>query len=139
MPDIAALADALRDRLAVAGAGDAPSRQRTMRATIEWSHELLRPEERRLLRRLAAFLGGFTLEAAEGVCADERLDAFDVLDLLGQLVAQSLVQADEDGAAFRYRLLEVVREFAAERLAEGPEFVTVQSRHQAWFMHLAET
>ena len=141
MSSIAALADAFRDRLAVGAADDAgaaPSRQRTMRATIEWSHELLAPEERRLLRRLSAFLGGFTLDAAEGVCADDRLDAFDVLDLLGHLVAQSLVQADEDGAEFRYRLLEVVREFAAERLAEGPEFDSVQSRHQAWFMQLTE-
>lgn len=139
MPSIAALADALTDRLAV-GATDttASGRQRTMRATIEWSHDLLTPEQRRLLRRLSVFLGGFTLDAAEGVCADERLDAFDVFDLLGELVAQSLVQADDEGAEFRYRLLEVVREFAAERLSGGEDAFTIPPRHQSWFLALAE-
>ncbi|HVE94206.1 MAG TPA: NB-ARC domain-containing protein [Acidimicrobiales bacterium] len=139
MPSIAALADALTDRLSVAAAeSGAPDRQRTMRATIEWSHDLLTPEQRRLLRRLSVFLGGFTLDAAEGVCADERLDAFAVFDVLGELVAQSLVQADDDGAEFRYRLLEVVREFAAERLNEGGDARFIPQRHQAWFLALAE-
>jgi len=140
MPSIGALADALTDRLAVSEGDDATGagRQRTMRATIEWSHDLLTAEERRLLRRLAVFLGGFTLEAAEGVCADERLDVFDVFDVLGQLVAQSLVQADDDGSEFRYRLLEVVREFAGERLGNSPEWGSLHSSHQAWFVQFAE-
>jgi predicted ATPase len=125
--------------LLTGGARDAPARQRTMAATIAWSHELLAPEERALFRRLAVFAGGCTLEAAEAVCRTEDGAAFDVLDGVASLVAKSLVrhEAGADGGP-RYRLLETVREYAAEQLAASGEEDAARGRHAAQFLALAE-
>ena len=113
-----------RFRLLTGGSRTALPRQRTLRATVEWSYSLLNGTEQVLLARLSVFAEGFGLDAAEGVCGFGDVEVFDVADLLGSLVDKSLVVAEptgETGGALRYRLLETIRQFAAERLAEtGP-------------------
>ena len=94
---------------------DVPARQATLRATLDWSHDLLPEPERALFARLSVFRGGFTVAAAAAVAGSGPLTT---LDLLARLVDKSLVQARTDGAEERYRLLEVVRQYAAERLGE---------------------
>jgi tetratricopeptide (TPR) repeat protein len=126
--------------LTVATRGALP-RHRTLQAALEWSHELLHPDERAVLRRLAVFVDGFTLEAAQQVAADEALDGWDVLEYLGALVDRSLVQAEmqaEGEPLPRYRLLETTRQFALEQLAHSGEEAAVRDRHQAWVLALAE-
>ena len=108
-----------------------------MRATLDWSHALLDAPERILLRRLAVFAGGCALEAAEAVCAGEGPAAEEVLDLLGGLARQSLVQVEATGAA-RYGMLEAVRRYAGERLAASGEQADVERRHAAYYVALAE-
>ncbi|MDQ3189134.1 MAG: helix-turn-helix transcriptional regulator, partial [Pseudomonadota bacterium] len=103
-------------------------RHQTLRATLEWSHQLLSAEERAVFRRLGVFVGGFSLELAQAVAADEHLDQWAVLDLLGHLVDKSLVVAD-GGAEPRYRLLETTRAFALEQLAGAGETVHLLRRH----------
>ena len=103
-------------RVLTAGSRTATSRQRTLHATMDWSHELLCQKERVLFRRLSVFAGGFTLEAAESICAGEALQRDEVLELLSQLVDKSLVVAQERGKAARYRLLETIRQYGWERL-----------------------
>ena len=103
-------------------------RHQTLRATLEWSHQLLSAEERAVFRRLGVFVGGFSLELAQAVAADERLDRWTVLDLLGHLVDKSLVVAD-GGEAPRYRLLETTRAFALEQLAAASETPHLLRRH----------
>ena len=142
---IAALLDD-RFRLLTAGSRAALPRQQTLRATIEWSHGLLEPTERTLLRRVSAFAGGWTLESAEAVCPESRsagadldeggLEEWEVMDGLMRLVEKSLVVYDFDtdveggGEQARYRLLESVREYAAERLGSNPEETrTIRERH----------
>lgn len=126
-----------RFRLLTAGSRTALPRQQTLRATIEWSHELLEPPERILLRRVSVFAGGWTLEAAEAVCADDELPVWEVLDGLMRLVEKSLVvydsDVDSDSDDARYRLLESVREYAAERLepAEGAAVLERHAEHYA--------
>jgi non-specific serine/threonine protein kinase len=110
----------------------------TLRATMEWSHDLLGRDERILFRRLSVFAGGFTLEAAEGVCAGEGLDKGEVLDLLTHLVDKSLVLVTEGGGESRYRLLETVRQYGREKLEESGEAEEVRRRHAAFFLALAE-
>ena len=126
-----------RSSLVTRSSRTAAPRHQTLRATMDWSHKLLSDEERILLRRLAVFVGGFTLEAAEAVCpgADRRLDA---LDLLTQLVDKSFVIAEERGPEVRYRLLETVRQYAREKLLEAGETVEVQRRHRDWCVEFAE-
>jgi DNA-binding CsgD family transcriptional regulator/tetratricopeptide (TPR) repeat protein len=131
----ARLDDAIR--LLTGGSRTAAPRQQTLRATLEWSHDLLTEPERVLFRRLAVFAGGWTLEAAEAVCAGESLAPTSILDLLGRLVAKSLVQV-EHGEETRYRLLETVRQYARERLEEADEGRAVGSRHARWYLALAE-
>ncbi|MDP9367270.1 MAG: tetratricopeptide repeat protein [Chloroflexota bacterium] len=152
-----------RLRVLIGGPRDLPERQRTLRDTIAWSHDLLDREEQILFRRLAVFAGGFTLEAAEGVCAGgsdvseeaqrasigrssslaahSRITALDtpVLDLLGGLVDDSLLQGSEprDGEP-RFSMLETVREYALERLAESGEEAAIRAAHAAWFLDVAE-
>src|SRR4051794_16824687 len=107
----AAIAERLDDRFRVlrSGSDAAPTRQQTLAATLQWSHDLLAPEERIVFRRLAVFAGGFELEAAESVCADADVDGAAVADALARLVEKSLVAADESSSrARRYRLLETV-------------------------------
>jgi predicted ATPase/class 3 adenylate cyclase len=134
-----ALAQRLEQRLPLltGGARDAPERQRTLEATIAWSHELLDPDGQRLFARLSIFSGGWTLEAAEAVCGDD----LDVLEGLGSLVDASLVRRTElpDGG-LRFSMLETIREFATARLAgaDDDEREALDRRHAAFFRELAE-
>jgi predicted ATPase len=149
------LATRLDDRflLLTSGSRAGLPRQRTLRALIDWSYDLLSEPERILLRRLAVFAGGWTLEAAEAVAADERpatdgerngqasspvLRPLSVLDLLSQLVEKSLVTVDDRPGEARYRLLEVIRQYGEERLVEAGEADALRRRHSAWFLALAE-
>ena len=138
-----------RFRLLTGGSRTALDRHRTLRSTVDWSYALLTPSEQVLFDRLSAFAGGFTLEAAEAVCAagaDEAparslLGATEVLDLLGRLVDKSLVQADGQGrpdGAVRYRLLETLREYGRERLAASGGAEATHARHAAHFLAAAE-
>jgi len=122
------------------GARDLPPRQRTMRATLDWDHELLSAEERTVFRRLGAFAGGFTLQAAEAVIKGDTVSEEQTFGLIGQLVEKSLVMAEDWGAGdtMRYRLLEPVREYALRRLQESGEADAIQSRHADFFSALAE-
>ncbi len=130
------IAARLGESLDVLGAGrrTAVTRQQTLRATIDWSHDLLTGEERVLYRRLAVFAGGFTLEAAEAVCAGGAIAARRVVDLLARLVVKSLVVAEGE----RFRLLDTVRQYAAERLEDAAERDTVALRHLDWCLALAQ-
>ncbi len=122
------------------GARDLPERQRTMRATLDWSHNLLHGPEKELFRRLSVFAGGFTLEAAEDVCAAGAVDAEEVLVLLGNLVEQSLViVATSLEGSTRYRMLEPVRQYAWEKLRESGEAQEARRRHALYYLALAET
>jgi len=120
------------------GPRSAPPRQQTLRAAVEWSYHLLDPSERTLFGRLSVFSGGFTPEAAEAVCGYPPLSRGEVLDLLTCLVDKSLVtpETTEDGTP-RHRLLETLRQFAAERLMDN-ELADVGRRHAAYFASLAE-
>ncbi|GAA3241370.1 ATP-binding protein [Actinocorallia longicatena] len=133
------LAARLADRFAVLSSGDrtAPSRQRTLRAAIDWSYELLEEPEKLLLSRLSVFCG-WTVEQAEGVCADEVLPAADVLDRLTALVDKSLVGVvGERAGEVHFRLLDSIREYAAERLAGRDETAVLRDRHRDWYVRLA--
>lgn len=116
-------------------------RHRTLRATMDWSYELLSPAERLLLQRLSVFAGGCTLEAAEAVCSDTELSAGEVLERLAALVDRSMVGMRERGASARYGLLETVRLYATERLEESGDVASrrVRSRHAGHFLALAES
>jgi predicted ATPase len=133
------LADRLDDRfrLLQSGTRTAPSRQQTLLATLEWSHELLGEDERVLLRRLSVFAGGFDIAAVETVCADEMLGREDAVDVLARLVEKSLV-AVSGGRELRYRLLETVRLYAAERLSEAGEAAQLSRAQALWALALAE-
>ena len=113
-------------------------RQRTLRNLIDWSHELLPQNERILLRRLCVFAGGWKLEAAEQVCSGEGLESFEVFDLLAHLVDKSLVVAEIADGAERYRLLETIRQYAQERLAESNEADIYSLKHAEYFKKIAE-
>src|SRR5205823_9977752 len=102
-----------RFRLLTSGAPSGAPRQQSLRASVEWSYDLLSQDEQTLLRRLSVFAGAFTLDGAEQVASGGDIDALDVLDLLGRLVDRSLVAVEDD----RFRLLETIRSFAAGRLA----------------------
>ena len=130
-----------RFRLLTGGSRTAPQRQQTLRATIEWSHSLLHGAEQMLLRRLSVFPGSFDLDAAEAVCGFGDIDAFDVTDLLGSLVDKSLVVAEPAADTLRYRLLETIRQFAAERLAEAGsgEGAAAEAAHCAHYLSVVET
>jgi predicted ATPase/class 3 adenylate cyclase len=134
-----------RFRLLTGGSRTALPRQQTLRGAIDWSHSLLPEAERSLLRRLSAFAGGWTLEAAEEVCADDSradgrppLPAVEVLDLLTHLVEKSLVVAEEESGEARYHLLETMRQYAREKLLESDETNAIRDRHLAHFLKLAE-
>ena len=103
------------------GSRTADARQQTLRATVDWSHDLLTAAERVLFRRLAVFRGGWTLDAAEHVVAGRDLPPAAVLDLLDRLVRQSLVVADRAAGHTRYRMLETLRQYAADELADAGE------------------
>jgi predicted ATPase/class 3 adenylate cyclase len=113
--------------LLAAGSRNAPERQRTLRATIEWSNDLLNEEEQRLFAQLAVFAGGWELEAAEEICDAD-------LEILGSLVDQSLVRRSGE----RFWMLETIREYAVERLEESGEADNLRARHADWYLELAE-
>jgi predicted ATPase/class 3 adenylate cyclase/Flp pilus assembly protein TadD len=125
-------------RLLVGGNRTALPRQRTLRALIDWSYDLLSEEERAVFRRLAVFAGGFTLEAAEAVCAGGCVPTEDVLGLLGQLVDKSLVLAEDHGGEPRYRLLATVNRYAAVRLEGAGETEAVREWHRDWYLSFVE-
>jgi predicted ATPase/DNA-binding XRE family transcriptional regulator len=135
--------DALRKRLkeqftAGPGARDRPRRHQTMLATITWSYDLLSDDERALLRRLAIFRGGFTLEAAEGICTDEVVAPGKIADLLSLLVDKSLLSVTFGSAYSRYAMLESVRAFAAAKLSEAGELPQLVRAHAEWLASVAE-
>ncbi|HEY1370766.1 MAG TPA: tetratricopeptide repeat protein [Gaiellaceae bacterium] len=136
----AAVAERLdaRFRLLRAGSRTAPTRQQTLAATLDWSHDLLELDERILLRRLAIFAGGFELDAAEEVCSSDELEAPEVADVLARLVEKSLVSADDGASGRRYRLLETVRLYARERLVEAGEAPALADREARWVLALVE-
>ena len=129
-----------RFRLLTGGSRTALERQQTLRATVGWSYSLLTGAEQLLLGRLSVFAGGFGLDAAEAVCGSGGIDVLEVAGLLGSLVDKSLVVADQTGGSLRYRLLETIRLFAAERLAEAgdAEAAAVSAAHCAHFLSVAE-
>lgn len=141
------IAQRLDDRfmLLTGGSRTALPRQQTLRAAIDWSHDLLSQKEQLLMHRLSVFAGGWTLEAVEWVCSDppestldagQQIEAFEALDLISNLVEKSLVLFDEE--AGRYRFLETVRQYSRDRLMESGQAATLRNRHRDWFVSLAE-
>jgi predicted ATPase len=127
-----------RFRLLTGGSRTALPRHQTLRALIDWSYDLLSEVERTLLERLSVFAGGWTLEAAEAICAGGNLERYDVLDLLTQLVNKSLVVPDrESDSEVRYRLLETIRQYARERLLEAGGSDKVRERHLDYYLKFA--
>ncbi len=123
--------------LLTGGARDLPARQQTLRATVEWSYDLLEPEEQTLFRRLAVFVGGFVLEAAETVCGGEgRPPLLDVLGGVDSLVSKSLLRQEEVGGESRVIMLETIREYALERLAQSGETEAMRQQHTDYFLTL---
>ena len=127
------------DRAISAGwARDLPERQRTMRSTLDWSHDLLHDPEKELFRRLSVFAGGFSLEAAEEVGSSPSDAPDDVLDLLGRLAEQSLVRVRLGDDGPRYGMLEPIRQYALEKLEESGEAEEVRRRHAGYYLALGE-
>ena len=127
-----------RFRLLTGGGRTVAARHETLRASIDWSHELCAEEERLLLRRLSVFVGGFTLDGAEAVGADELLERRAVLEPLTGLVDKCLIDTEERTGEVRFRMLETIRQYASERLTEAGEVDAANARHLAWCIELAE-
>jgi predicted ATPase/class 3 adenylate cyclase len=126
-----------RFRLLTGGARTAVRRQQTLRASVDWSHALLSEPERVLFRQLAVFLGGFDLDAAQAVAGDGNVERYQVLDQLTLLVDKSLVVAENTSGRTRYRLLETVRQYALEKLAESGEADAIRSRYRDHYTAMA--
>ena len=126
-----------RFRLLTGGRRTALSRQHTLRGAIDWSYDLLEDPERAVLRRFGVFAGGFDLAAAEKVAPAGEVETYDVADLVDRLVDKSLVVADLSGGAARYRLLEMLRDYAWERLNETGEADEVSHRHAEYYLDFA--
>jgi non-specific serine/threonine protein kinase len=120
------------------GSRTALPRHRTLRSTIDWSYDLLREPEKLFLQRLSVFAGGWTLAAAEEVCAGEGIEQRDVLDLLTSLADKSLVVPEQEDAQTRYRLLETVRQYARDRLEDNGGSAAARVRHRDYYLALAE-
>jgi predicted ATPase/class 3 adenylate cyclase len=127
-----------RFRILTGSERGAVERHQTLRAAIDWSYELLDDSERTLLDRLSVFAGGFTLEAAEAVASGDGIDRDDVFDLLASLVARSLVEAEAAGTETRYRLLEIIRQYAQERLERAGETGRAHDAHARYFAAFGE-
>src|SRR5262249_5305047 len=129
-----------RFRLLTGGSRTVLERQQTLEATVGWSYSLLNGAEQLLLRRLAVFAESFDLDGVAAVCGFGAIDALDVPGLLGSLVDKSLVVAEPAGPVLRYRLLETIRQFAAERLAEadGGQATAVAATHCRHYLDVAE-
>ena len=139
--DAEQIASQLEDRFRLLSGGDrtAPPRLQTMHASIDWSYQLLTQAEKTLLRRLSVFAGGWSLVAAQTVCADAALPEADIPDLLGGLVNKSLVQVlRRKGRELRYRLLETLRQYGQEKLLDAGELSSTRDRHLAHYVSLAE-
>ncbi len=132
-----------RFRLLTDGNRTALERHQTLRATLDWSHNLLSREEQILFRRLSIFVNGWTLEAAEFICSDESTSggvrSEDVQNLLEHLVNKSLVSAEEWQSETRYRMLETMRQYAGEKLIDAGESESLRQRHLEYYLNLAET
>jgi predicted ATPase/class 3 adenylate cyclase len=130
-----AILERVDERFRLLGQGRRAARRRhqTLRAAVDWSYGLLEPGEQLVFDRLAVFAGEFTLEAAEAVVSDEQVDRFDVLDAVASLVAKSMVQLDDAADEDRYRLLETMRDYGLERLAERDELELTQDRHAVFY------
>ena len=131
--------DSLHDRfrLLTGGARTAVRRQQTLRASVDWSHALLTEPECILFARLAVFMGGFDLDAAEAVAGGGDVERFQVLDLLTLLVDKSLVVAESTSGRTRYRLLETMRQYALEKLGESGQADAVRARHRDYYSSMA--
>jgi predicted ATPase len=127
-----------RFRLLTGGSRTALPRQQTLRAMIDWSYSLLSEPERILFKRLAVFVGGWTLEAAEAVCSGNGIEPPAVLDLLIRLVDKSLVVVEEAAGETRYSRLETIRQYAREKFAETDEVETIRDRHLAYYVQFSE-
>ncbi len=127
-----------RFRLLTGGSRTALPRQQTLRSLIDWSFDLLNESEKALLRRLAVFAGGWTLESAEQVCADEPVEELSMLDLITSLCDKNLVVAEQADEPTRYGMLETIRQYARDRLLESGEGKEMRDRHLAYFLALAE-
>jgi len=127
-----------RFRLLTGGRRTALAHHQTLRATVEWSYELLEPLERTLFQRLSVFAGGFPLEAVETVCASAEMPVEEILDLLAHLVDKSLVVTEGGDEDLRYRMLETIRLYSRDRLIDSGEAARVRGRHLAWCWDLAE-
>src|SRR5262249_22841686 len=120
------------------GAVDLPERQQTLRKTLAWSHDLLGPAEQVLFRRLAVFVGGWTLSAAGAVCAGDGLPILEVLDCLGALVDSIIVQhAGKAGGDPRFGMLDTMHEYALESIVAAGELAATARRHRHWCLALA--
>jgi predicted ATPase len=138
--DVTVVAERLDDRFRLlrAASHTAPTRQQTLEATLQWSHDLLEPDEQLLFRRLGVFAGGFELDSVEAVCASDGLERAEILDVLARLVEKSLVTPDDVAGRRRYRLLETVRVYARDRLDAAGETAALADRHAGWALDLAE-
>jgi len=126
-----------RFQLLTGGSRTAVPRQQTLRATIDWSYDLLSDDERRLLRRLAVFAGACSLEATEQVCGGNESSEGTIIELLSHLIDKSLVAVEDQDGERRYRLLETVRQYARDRLFESGEAAALRDRHLRFFERLA--
>jgi predicted ATPase/class 3 adenylate cyclase len=127
-----------RFRLLTGGSRTALPRHQTLRGLIDWSYGLLSEAERELFRRVSGFVGGWTLEASVAVCAGVDVDRYDIVELLGRLVDKSLCLIDGEGSDPRYRLLETIRQYGFEKLAETSEGQVVRARHRDFYLGFAE-
>jgi non-specific serine/threonine protein kinase len=125
-----------RFKLLTGGSHTALEHHQTLRATIDWSYNLLPPAEQLLFNRLSVFMGGWTLEAAESICSDAFVKSDDVLDLSERLINKSIVMMEETQYETRYHMLETMRQYAAEKLVETDE---IRQQHASYFLILAET
>jgi tetratricopeptide (TPR) repeat protein len=128
-----------RFRMLTGGSRTALPRQQTLRALVDWSYSLLSEAERVLLRRLAVFAGGWSLEAAQDVCGGDAVDEYELLDLLAHLVDKSLVVVENRTGSTRYRMLETIRQYAREKLLDSGQGEGVRDEHLQYYMRFAET
>jgi predicted ATPase/class 3 adenylate cyclase len=127
-----------RFRLLSHGRRSGMARHQTLRAAVDWSYDILEPAEQLVFERCSVFAGGFTLDAAEAVVAGEGVDSLDVIELVSSLVAKSMVVADDIDGRVRYRILETLRDYGANRLAERGETESVRHRHALHYLAVAE-
>ena len=125
-------------QLLTAGSRTALPRHQTLRAAIDWSHDLLPEAERTLFRRLSAFAGGWSLSAAEAICPGSGIEEHEVFDLLSRLVDKSLVEMQPGSEEARYRMLQTIRQYSSELLLESDESARVRTRHLEYFARLVE-